>query len=168
MDQLKAVWEGRVRHSSEVEQLLASVTTNDPLKYNSRKKIFSLTFPLSEESTPDIVVGALVNRFLSIERILQLVRQVKAVQSRLKDDNTFKLERFDLTGVECVYGVDGPEGELWPVKIVVGSQCDIVFREDDPHRRFGAFITGWYNASGGDIGVLAEVRLDSKAGLTIS
>jgi len=167
MDQLKAVWEGKVRHSSEVEQLLASVTNNDPLKYNPKKKAFSLTFPLSEESTPDVVVGALVNRFLSIERILQLVRQVKAVQSRFKDDNIFRLERFDLSGVECVYGVDGPEGELWPVKIVVGSQSDIIFREDDPHRRFGAFITGWYNASGGDIGVFAEVYFNSIAVLTV-
>lgn len=157
VDHLKAVWEGRVRQSSEVEQLLASVTDTDPLKYNSKKKTFSLSFPLSEESTPDIVVGALVNRFLSIERILQLVRQVKTVQARFKYDNVFRLERFDLSGVECVYGVDGSEGELWPVQILVGNQCDIIFREDDPHRRFGAFITGWYNASGGDIGVFAEV-----------
>jgi hypothetical protein len=89
------------------------------------------------------------------------------VQTRFKDDNIFRLERFDLSGVECVYGVDGSEGELWPVKIVVGSQSDIIFREDDPHRRFGAFITGWYNASGGDIGVFAEVCFNSIAVLTV-
>jgi hypothetical protein len=156
-DQLNAVWEGKVRHSVDVEQLLASVTTNDPLKYNPQKKTFSLKFPISEESTPDVVVGLLVTRFLSIERILQLVGQITAVQARFKEESVFRLERFDLTGVDCVYGVDGPNGDLWPVKIIVGSQCDIIFRDDDPHKRFGAFITGWYNASGGDIGVLAEV-----------
>jgi hypothetical protein len=156
-DQLNTVWEGKVRHSVDVEQLLASVTTNDPLKYNPQKKTFNLKFPISEESTPDAVVGLLVTRFLSIERILQLVGQITAVQARFKEESVFRLERFDLTGVDCVYGVDGPNGDLWPVKIIVGSQCDIIFRDDDPHKRFGAFITGWYNASGGDIGVLAEV-----------
>lgn len=158
-DQLSVVWEGKVRHSVDAEQLLSSVTNTDPLRYNSAKKIFSLKFPLSEESTPDIVVGSLVKRFLSIERILQLVRQTKAVQARFSQENVFRLERFTLLGVECVYGVDGAEGQLWPVQILVGSPCDIVFRHDDPHERFKAFITGWYNASGGDIAALAEVTL---------
>jgi hypothetical protein len=85
------------------------------------------------------------------------VRVTKSVQARHSQENVFRLERFSLTGVECVYGVDGPDGELWPVQIRVGSQWDVVFRHDDPHERFKAFIVGWYNASGGDIAVLAEV-----------
>jgi hypothetical protein len=156
-DQLSVVWESKVRHSTEGEKLLSSATNTDPLSYNSTKKIFSLKFPLSEESTPDMVVGSLVNRFLSIEKILQLVRQTKAVQARFSQENVFRLERFSMSGVECVYGVDGAEGELWPVQILVGSPCDIAFRDDDPHERFKAFITGWYNASGADIATLAEV-----------
>jgi hypothetical protein len=159
VDHIIAVWEGRVRHSLEVEQLLSSVTATNPLSYNAAKKLFSLQFALSEESTPDVIVGSLAKRFLSIERILQLVRQTKAVQERLSDEYIFRLERFNLAAVECVYGVEGPEGELWPVRIVVGHQCDIIFRRDDPHERFKAFIAGWYNASGGGIGVLAEVLL---------
>ena len=158
VDHIIAVWEGRVRHSPEVEQLLSSVTATDPLSYDTTKKVFSLRFPLSEESTPDVIVASLVKRFLSIERILQLVRQTKAVQKRFSDDNIFRLERFNLAGVECVYGVDGSDGELWPVHILVGNKCDIIFRRDDPHERFKAFIAGWYNASGGEIGVLAEVQ----------
>lgn len=166
-DHIIAVWEGRVRHSEEVEQLLSSVPPTDPLSYDSTKKLFSLRFPLSEDSTPDIVVGSLVKQFLSIERILQLVRQTKIVQQRFSDENIFRLERFNLDGVECIYGVEGPEGELWPVRILVGNQCDIIFRRDDPHERFKAFITGWYNASGGGIGVLAEVSSIKMISLTI-
>ena len=157
-DHIVAVWEGRVRHSPEVEQLLSSVTATDPLSYDMTKKAFSLRFVLSEESTPDVIVATLVKRFLSIERILQLVRQTKAVQERLSNENIFRLERFNLTCVECLYGVDGSNGELWPVQIIVGNKCDIIFRRDDPHERFKAFIAGWYNASGGGIGVLAEVQ----------
>jgi hypothetical protein len=68
------------------------------------------------------------------------------------------LENFMLAGVECMYGVDGAEGELLPVQILVGgSQFDIVFHWDDPHERFNAFIPGWYNAGGPDIAILAEV-----------
>jgi hypothetical protein len=156
-ENIKAVWEGRVRHSTEVEQLLSSVSSADPLSYNSTKRTFNLKFPLSEESTPDVVVGHLVKRFLSIERILQLVQQTKAVQERVSEDNVFRLERFNLSGVECLYGADGPDGELWPVQILVGNKCDVLFRPDDPHERFKAFIAGWYNASGGGIGVLADV-----------
>ena len=159
MDQLNVVWEGKVRQSAEVEQLLSSVTNADPLSFNATKKIFSLKFPLSEESTPDIIVGSLIKRFLSIERILQLVRQTKAVQARYSQENIFRLERFTLSGVECVYGIDGPGGELWPLQILVGSPCDILFRHDDPHERFKAFITGWYNASGGDIDGFVEVTI---------
>ena len=157
-ENIKAVWEGRVRHSIEVEQLLSSVAPGDPLSYNSTKRTFNLKFPLSEESTPDVVVGHLVKRFLSIERILQLVQQTKAVQERVAEDMVFRLERFNLSGVECDYGVDGPDGELWPVQILVGNKCDVLFRPDDPHERFKAFIAGWYNASGGTIGVLADVN----------
>jgi hypothetical protein len=156
-ENIKAVWEGRVRHSTEVEQLLSSVSSADPLSYNSTKRTFNLKFPLSEESTPDVVVGHLVKRFLSIERILQLVQQTKAVQERVSEDNVFRLERFNLSGVECLYGADGADGELWPVQILVGNKCDVLFRPDDPHERFKAFIAGWYNASGGGIGVLADV-----------
>lgn len=123
-----AVWEGKVRYSYEVEQLLSSVSASDPLTYNPTKKAFHLKFPLSEESTPDIIVGYLLNRFLSIERILQLVQQAKLVQQRSADDNVFRLERFSLGGLECIYGVDGPDGELWPVTLLVGSQFDIIFR----------------------------------------
>jgi hypothetical protein len=158
-DQIQAVCEGRVLQSPEIEDLLSSVTSSDLLTYNSSKKVFRLKFPITEESTPDIVVGQLVNRFLSIERILQLVRLTKSVSARFSQDNIFRLERFNLAGVECVYGVDGPDGELWPVQVRVGSQWDIIFRHDDPHERFKAFIVGWYNASGGDIGILAEVIL---------
>src|SRR5208282_1304021 len=150
------------RHSPEVEQLLSSVTAADPLSYDTTKKLFSLRFPLSEESTPDVIVASLVKRFLSIERILQLVRQTKAVQVRFSKDNIFRLEQFNLAGVECVYGVDGSDGELWPVQILVGNRCDIIFRRDDPHERFKAFIASWYNASGDGIGVLAEVQFSKQ------
>ena len=159
VDHVIAVWEGRVRHSPEVQQLLSSVTAKDPLSYDVTTKIFRLQFPLSEESTPDIIVGLLVERFLSIERILQLVRQTKAVQTRFSKDDVFRLERFNLSGVECSYGVDGLDGKLWYVQILVGNKSDVMFRHDDPHERFKAFIAGWYNASGGGIGVLAEVHV---------
>ena len=156
-ENIVAVWEGRVRHSSEIEQLLSSVKTSDPLSYNPKKKLFSLRFPLSEDSTPDVVVSSLVRRFLSIERILRLVQQAKAVQKRSNEVNVFRLEQFNLTGVECVYGVDGPDGELWPVQILVGDHSELIFAPGSPHERFKAFIGGWYNARGCDVGVLAEV-----------
>lgn len=158
VENIVAVWQGKVRHSTDVEQLLSSLQQTDPLSYSADKKTFSLRFPLSEESTPDLIVASLIKRFVSVERILQLVRQTKAVQQRCKDDNVFQLENFMLAGVECLYGVDGPDGELLPVQILVGgSQFDIVFRRDDPHERFKAFIPGWYNAGGPDIAILAEV-----------
>ena len=156
-DTVKAVWEGRIRHLSEVEQLLSSVPAADPLSYDVAKKVFRLNFTLSEESTPDVIVGALVKRFLAIERILSLVQQTKNVQRRFSNNNVFRLAHFNLSGLECVYGVDGLDGELWPVQILVGNHCDIIFRHDGPHGRFKPFITGWYNASGGEIGVLADV-----------
>lgn len=158
-DQISAVWEGKVKPSEDVEKLLSSVTSSDPLSYNPAKKLFALKFPITEESTPDKVVGQLIDRFLSIERILQLVRKAKAVQPKFPENNIFRVERFTLVGVECVYGVDGPDGELWPVAIGIlgGKQFEVHFRPDDPHDRFRAFISGWYNASGGDIGALAEV-----------
>ena len=157
-ENIVAVWQGKVRHSTDVEQLLSSVQTTDPLSYSAAKKTFTLRFPLSEESTPEHIVASLMKRFLSVERILQLVRQTKAVQERCNEDNVFRLGHFTLAGVQCMYGVESTDGELLPVQILVGAQYDIVFRPDDPHERFNAFIPGWYNAGRGDVGILAEVK----------
>lgn len=156
-NEINTIWEGKVRHSPEVEQLLLSVGNADPLTFNAETKVFRLRFPLSEEATPDIIVGALFKRFLATEKILQLVKQAKAVQNRCSGDNVFRLQNFSLLGIECVYGVTGPDGVLWPVKILVGPRCDVLFRDDDPHERFKSFICGWYNGSGGNIGILVEV-----------
>jgi len=157
-DSIVAVWQGKVRHSTDVEQLLSSVQMTDPLSYSPATKTFTLRFPLSEEWTPEHIVSSLIKRFVSVERILQLVRQAKAVEERCNEENVFRLGHFTLAGVECMYGVENTEGELLPVQILVGAQYDIVFRRDDPHERFKAFIPAWYNAGRGDVGILAEVK----------
>lgn len=158
-DQILAVWEGKVKHSQDVERLLSSISVDDPLSYSPARKSFILKFTISEESTPDHVVGLLIDRLVSIERILQLVREARAVQPRFSNENVFRVDRFSLLAIECSYGVDGPEGELYPVAIgIIGKQYEVHFRPDDPHDRFRGFISGWYNASGGDIGALAEVN----------